>query len=100
MSSLKEQATQSGQSIESPKVKGVLPKAIKETKVGRVNPNLVGKPKPSIVVVVGKKALPPMPSKVPAKGKPQVASRGSKVKSYAQTMGGPKKGTPTVKKMK
>ena len=50
--------------------------------------------------VGGKKTLPPMPSKVPVKGKPTVAPPRSPVKSYAQTMGGPKKGTPTVKKMK
>ena len=65
---------------------GVLPKAIKETKVGKINPNLVGKPKPGVAPtsgsrmggnqslpppkVVGKKTLPPMPTKVPARGKP------------------------------
>lgn len=50
----------------------VIPKEIKN-KVGKVNPNLVGKPKPGVAPVVGKKGLPPMPSKVPAKGKPTVA---------------------------
>jgi hypothetical protein len=49
---------------------GVLPKAIKETKVGKINPNLVGKPKPGVAPVGGKRSLPPMPTKVPAKGKP------------------------------
>jgi hypothetical protein len=52
---------------------GVLPKAIKETKVGKINPNLVGKPKPGVAPVGGKRSLPPMPTKVPATGKPKVA---------------------------
>ena len=61
---------------------GVLPKGIKETKVGKINPNLVGKPKPGVAPtsgsrmggkqslpppkVGGKRSLPPMPTKVPA----------------------------------
>lgn len=69
--------------------KGVLPKGIKETKVGKINPNLVGKPKPGVAPtsgsrmggnqslpppkVGGKRSLPPMPTKVPATGKPRVA---------------------------
>ena len=47
----------------------VIPKEIKN-KVGKVNPNLVGKPKPGVAPVGGKKGLPPMPTKVPARGKP------------------------------
>lgn len=55
------------------KVGGVLPKAIKETKVGKINPNLVGKPKPGVAPVGGKRSLPPMPTKVPATSKPLVS---------------------------
>ena len=46
-----------------------VPKVIKN-KVGKVNPDLVGKPKPGVAPVGGKKTLPPMSPKVPAKGKP------------------------------